>query len=57
MSNGQEEIHFKYTLDCCLEEGKDSVAEVYITGAVLEASTNKQEQPDVSVCSISGHCA
>lgn len=34
MSNGQEEIHFKYTLDFCLEEGRDSVGEVYITSYV-----------------------
>ena len=34
VSNGQEEIHFKYTLDCCLEDGRDSVGEVYIISCV-----------------------
>lgn len=34
MSNGQEEIHFKCSLDGCLENERDSVAEVYIRSCV-----------------------
>lgn len=34
MLNGQEEIPFKHTLDGCLEDGRDSAAEVYITSCV-----------------------
>lgn len=48
MSNGQEDAHFKYTLDCCLEEGRDSVAEVYITGCV--GGFHQQTRADGRVC-------
>lgn len=50
MANAQDRVHFEYTLDCCLEEGRDAVAQVNFTSHMLGICSDKQEWLHLSVC-------